>query len=295
MEHVITCPICQGSDLTAYLSCKDHTVSHETFTLRKCASCGLVLTTPRPTDSQLPKYYQSTAYISHSNKSSNLVDQVYKFTRTFTLKWKRNLITRHSLITPSSIMDYGCGTGAFLKECQAHGMQIAGVEPSHTARQQAQKETGKPIAQDLHSIHQEFDVITLWHVLEHVTNLNQTLTLLKASLHRNGTMFIAVPNLLSADAQSYKEFWAGYDVPRHLWHFSKDSMEKLLVNHGLKLIETLPMNLDAYYVSLLSEKYRNKDKGSLSGMVKAMLHGWQSNKKAKKTHEYSSLIYIVRK
>ena len=295
MEQVTICPICKGSDLTTYLSCKDYTVSNETFDLRKCASCGLVLTTPRPTDSELNKYYQSDAYISHSNKSSNLVDQVYKIARTFTLKWKYNLITKHSPVRPSSILDYGCGTGAFLQECQKHGMKIAGVEPSDIARRKAQEETGATIAPDLNSVSAEFDVITLWHVLEHVANLNQTLTALKKQLHKNGTMFIAVPNLLSTDAKIYKEFWAGYDVPRHLWHFSKASMKKLLTNHGLKLIGILPMQLDAYYVSLLSEKYRNKGKGSFSGMVKATLHGWESNQQGKTTQEYSSLIYIVRK
>lgn len=295
MEQITVCPICQGSDLTAYLSCKDYTVSNETFHLQKCASCGFVLTSPRPTVIELPKYYQSDAYISHSDKSSNLVDQVYKISRTFTLKWKYNLITKHSQTKPSSILDYGCGTGAFLHECQKHGMQIAGVEPSETARLQAREKTGTPIAQDLTSISREFDVITLWHVLEHVINLDQTLSLLKNHLHKNGIMFIAVPNLQSADAKVYKECWAGYDVPRHLWHFSKKSMEKLLRNHGFNLIRVLPMKLDAYYVSLLSEKYRNNGKGSISGMMNATLQGWKSNQQGKTTQEYSSLIYIVRK
>jgi 2-polyprenyl-3-methyl-5-hydroxy-6-metoxy-1,4-benzoquinol methylase len=295
MEQITVCPICQGADLTPYLSCKDHTVSKETFHLRKCGSCGFVLTSPRPTASDLPKYYQSDAYISHSNKPSNLVDQIYKIARKYTLKWKYNLIAKHSSIKPSSILDYGCGTGAFLQECQKHGMKTAGVEPSDTARLKAREETGTPIAPDLNLISQEFDVITLWHVLEHVNNLNQTLSQLKTHLDKNGTMFIAVPNLQSADAKVYQEFWAGYDVPRHLWHFSRTTMEKLLRNHGFQLISVLPMPLDAYYVSLLSEKYRNNDNGSVPGMITATLQGWKSNQQGKTTHEYSSLIYIVRK
>lgn len=295
MEQAAVCPICQGSQFINFLICKDHTVSNETFQLRKCTSCGFVLTSPRPADAELPGYYQSDAYISHSNKSTNLVDQVYKLARRFTLKWKHDLIVRNSTTTPSSVLDYGCGTGAFLRECQNKGMEIAGVEPSETAREIARKETGRPIAHDLSAINQEFDVITLWHVLEHVTNLNQTLAQLKTHLHTNGTMFIAVPNLQSADAKTYKEFWGRYDVPRHLWHFSKSSMEQLLRNHGLNLIRIVPMKLDAYYVSLLSEKYRNNGKTSISGMVRATLRGWKSNQQGKTTNEYSSLIYIVRK
>lgn len=294
MERLSACPVCSDSNFSAYLSCKDHTVSHETFQLQKCSRCGFVMTNPRPRDNDLPKYYQSEEYISHSDKSTNLVGKIYKVARTFTLKWKYELVQKHSLQKPSSILDYGCGTGAFLLECKKHGMKTTGVEPSSTARAQANEKTGDQVASDILEVNDTVDVISLWHVLEHVSNLNETVVRLKNHLKENGTMFIAVPNLQSHDAKKYGEYWAGYDVPRHLSHFSKNAMQKLLANHNLNLINVVPMRLDAFYVSLLSEKYRNRTNG-ISTIAKAFVEGWKSNRSAKTTGEYSSLIYIARK
>lgn len=294
MDYLAACPLCQETRLSHYTSCKDYTVSHETFDLQQCAACGFVFTNPRPPDEQLPAYYQSDAYISHSNTSRQLLDKVYKIARSFTLKWKYELIIKYSLEKPLSLLDYGCGTGAFLQQCRVKGLKIAGVEPAANARAQAQTLTETPISESLEEIKEMFSVITLWHVLEHVTNLHQTIERLASHLHQNGTMFIAVPNLTSADAQYYKTNWAAFDVPRHLWHFSKDTMRKLLAAHNLKVHHILPMQLDSYYVSLLSERYQNQKQG-LGIFASALIQGWKSNNKAKTSGEYSSLIYIVRK
>ncbi|MEX2235019.1 MAG: class I SAM-dependent methyltransferase [Cyclobacteriaceae bacterium] len=294
MQSLSECPVCRETHFADYLSCKDYTVSHETFTLQKCKACGFVITNPRPEENKLPDYYQSEAYISHSNKSPSLVDKVYKVSRTFTLKWKYNLIRKHSLNKPVSILDYGCGTGAFLEECKKHKMIISGVEPSTTARTQAKEITETEIASHINELNTDFDVITLWHVLEHISDLNETISRLKSHMNKNGTMFIAVPNLQSLDANRYGEYWAGYDVPRHLWHFSRATMRMLLSHHNLKLINVVPMRLDSYYVSLLSEKYKNGTNG-VTNMANAIIQGWRSNREANATHEFSSLIYIARK
>src|SRR5688500_12158748 len=228
MERLSTCPVCSDSNFSAYLSCKDHTVSHETFQLQKCFSCGFVLTNPRPGDNDLSRYYQSKDYISHSDKSTSLIGYIYRAARTFTLKWKYNLVRRHSFQKPLSILDYGCGTGAFLVECKKHQMKITGVEPASTARALANKQTSDQVVSDILEVSDSFDMVTLWHVLEHISKLNETIIQLKKHLKQNGTMFIAVPNLQSHDARKYGEYWAGYDVPRHLWHFSRNTMQKLL-------------------------------------------------------------------
>ena len=294
MEHLSACPICNESHLSHYLACKDHTVSHETFLLEQCPHCGFVMTNPRPDKTDLPKYYHSEDYISHSDASRNIVDSLYKVARTFTLKWKYNLIQQHAVRKASSILDYGCGTGDFLLECKKQGMTIAGIEPSPSARQRAIQKTSASITPVLTPRSNTFDTITLWHVLEHVSDLHQTLTSLKAHLAENGTMFIALPNLQSRDAKTYKEHWAGYDVPRHLWHFSRDTMSALLKHHDLKLVNVVPMILDAFYVSMLSEKYRNGKYG-IPALAKALVQGWKSNQAAKTTGEFSSLIYIASK
>ena len=295
MHYLSACPVCQQeANFSAFLSCKDYTVSNHTFHLEQCQSCGFVATNPRPADHDLPRYYQSPAYISHSDISTNLIDKVYKVSRNFTLKWKYDLVHRHSTTKPSSILDFGCGTGSFLQECQRHKMSVSGVEPSEAARTQAIRNTNIKIHADIHELNGPFDTITLWHVLEHVSDLNGTIEKLKENLSENGTMFIAVPNLNSDDAKTYGEHWAAYDVPRHLWHFSRNTMKKLLTSHQLKLHHVLPMRLDAFYVSLLSEKYKRGEKG-LSNMTRAIMQGIRSNQKATRTQEYSSLIYIVRK
>ena len=291
MNDLAQCPLCKQSKFSQYLSCKDHTVSSETFQLRQCVGCGFVVTSPRPDEAMLPGYYQSKKYISHTDSSSGLVDKVYQIARTFTVKWKYNIIRKHSSVKPGSVLDFGCGTGSFLKYCQNKGLKTAGVEPSNIAREKAEQILGQPIVPELPQIREKFDAITLWHVLEHVYHLDVTLSTLKERLNENGTIFIAVPNLKSIDAHHYGEDWAAFDVQRHLWHFSKETMERLLNNHNLKLREVLPMRLDAFYVSLLSEKYKNGHKG-VSNLSHAIRVGLKSNNMAKITGEYSSLIYI---
>ncbi|HEY9487913.1 MAG TPA: class I SAM-dependent methyltransferase [Chryseosolibacter sp.] len=252
------------------------------------------MTNPRPEDSTLHRYYESEAYISHSDKSLSLIDKIYKVSRNHTLKWKHNLVLKYSNRAPESILDFGCGTGGFLQVCKKAGMNIAGVEPSPAARHKAIALTDSEIATDLHQLSDTYDVITLWHVLEHISDLHNTLNKLKAFLRETGTVFIAVPNLQCWDAARYKEKWAAYDVPRHLWHFSRKTMEMILTSHSLKITAVLPMHLDAYYVSLLSEKYKTGN-NNLPIMLKAFLNGWRSNREAKDNQEYSSLIYIARK
>lgn len=294
MERLYACPLCNGKNLIAYLACKDYTVSHETFQLEKCSGCGFVITNPRPAAEALPRYYESDAYISHSDRSKNIIARIYKLSRKFTTEWKYRLIQKNSIQTPTSLLDYGCGTGAFLIECKKRNMSVSGIEPSPIARSQAVIRTSAPIHSDIAEVTETFDVITLWHVLEHVSALHETLTRLKSRLKQNGTMFIAVPNLQSKDAKRYNQYWAGYDVPRHLWHFTRSTMQTLLAHHKLKLINVAPMWLDSFYVSLLSEKYK-RGNASASGMGSAFFQGLASNISATSTGEYSSLIYIVRK
>ena len=296
MFTITQCPVCDGKTFTPHLTCTDYTVSHETFTLVKCESCGLVITSPRPENSELGKYYISDEYISHSNRSATVTDRVYKIARNFALNWKVNLVTNHTNpTTEKNLLDYGCGTGEFLQRAQQNNYKVAGVEPSDRAREQALKLTRAPITASTSGVSSEpFDAITLWHVLEHVLDLNEVLASLKTQLRETGTIFIAVPNHQSHDANVYQELWAGYDVPRHLWHFSKDNMKALFQKHNLKLSAIVPMKLDAFYVSMLSEKYK-RNKISISGLSKAFVNGLRSNAKAASTSEYSSLIYIGRK
>jgi SAM-dependent methyltransferase len=291
------CPICHGTDLPAHLNCIDHAVSHETFQIVRCVSCQLLITNPRPDDKDLEKYYFSDSYTSHVTKGKSLLDRTYLLARSFTLKWKLSLLEKHHAKKKGSLLDFGCGVGEFLRESSKNGWHTTGVEPSAIARKNADSTVSQRIVPELTDIATDqprFDAITAWHVVEHVSDLNNTIQKLKQLLKDDGTIFIAVPNHNSWDARHYKSYWAAYDVPRHLWHFNINSMTRLLHAHSLSVASIVPMRLDAFYVSLLSEKYKSNAM-LFSGLAKSVYNGIRSNRSAGTKMEYSSLIYIVKK
>ncbi|WP_317899135.1 class I SAM-dependent methyltransferase [Aurantibacillus circumpalustris] len=292
MYNYTNCPVCKGQKFSTHLNCKDHTVSKEEFTIVSCDSCGFKFTNPIPDIADLGDYYKSENYISHSNTKKGIVSRLYHMVRNYTLKKKLALVSAN--VSRGTIMDYGCGTGMFLDVCQEAGWRAFGMEPDAGARKIA-KDMKLKVYKDkteLETSHREekIDAITLWHVLEHVTDLEETLTYFKQKLSKDGVLIIAVPNYTSYDARHYKEFWAAYDVPRHLYHFNIDSVSTLLSNHGFTLESTLPMKFDSFYVSMLSEKYKT---GSLK-LLSAFVTGLKSNFKAKAASNYSSVIYVFK-
>jgi 2-polyprenyl-3-methyl-5-hydroxy-6-metoxy-1,4-benzoquinol methylase len=180
--------------------------------------------------------------------------------------------------------------GDFLSFARQNEWQTIGVEPNEKARKIALSKNVSLIENTSQLEDHSVDVITMWHVLEHVPDLSKQIKELKRLLKPNGTIVIAVPNFNSFDAKHYKNFWAAYDVPRHLWHFSRLSIEKLFEREKLQLTKTLPLVFDAFYVALLSEKYRT---GKMN-FVSAFFIGLKSNWKATTSKEYSSLIYIIK-
>lgn len=291
-EKVDQCPACAGKEFTNQIICDDHTVSGESFAIVSCNTCKLWLTSPRPTQQNLGKYYESDTYISHSNKANSFVNIIYKMVRTYTMHQKTQLLK--TFISKGSVLDYGCGTGDFLTACKKKGFLIQGIEPNELARNQARNQTQDKINSDISDLSKEnkVDIITLWHVLEHVPNPKETLEQLKTHLNPGGHIIIAVPNRDSYDAKIYKEHWAAYDVPRHLFHFNQLNVKYLGKELKLKYIKTIPQYFDAYYVSMLSEKYLKKG----SSFVRGMLSGLKSNSWASKNDgNYSSLIYVLRK
>ncbi|MBT8317637.1 MAG: class I SAM-dependent methyltransferase [Lutibacter sp.] len=250
-------------------------------------------TSPMPKGEELASYYESESYISHTDSNKTLTDKLYQFVKSFALKQKLSLINSFNT-EEQKLLDIGCGTGDFLLTCKNNGWTVVGVEPNSKAKNLAISKLNSNKKSKVHSNlenigTQKFDVITLWHVLEHVPNLENYILKLKSLLKPNGILVIAVPNYRSFDATHYKQFWAAYDVPRHLWHFSKKSIQLLFSDVHMNLINIKPMLFDSFYVSLLSEKY----KSGKSNLLKAFFIGLLSNMKALVTKEYSSLIYII--
>ena len=275
------------TNLTPLLNCKDNTVSGKYFEVMMHQEYEMLVTSPVPKN--LENYYKSETYISHTDSKKTFFDKIYQGVKNHTLKQK--LILLNSFKSGSkSVLDFGAGTGDFLKICKNNNWQVLGIEPSAEARENAVKK-GIYLKENLLDItNQKFDVITLWHVLEHVENLKNTIKVLKSLLQPEGRIVVAVPNYKSYDAEFYKEYWAAYDVPRHLWHFSQKAIHKLFLEVEMIVEETLPMKFDSYYVSLLSEKYKT----GKSNPAKAFYRGFLSNISAKSTSEYSSLIYVIK-
>lgn len=274
-----------------FLKTKDFSISGEEFELHHDEVLDMLVTSPQP--EQLESYYKSETYISHTDAHATLTDKLYQHVKKYSLRKKVDLINQY-LEKQKSLLDIGAGTGDFLVSAKQAGWEIMGVEPNIDARRRA-KRKGVELEADLEILSDEkFGVITLWHVLEHLSDLEQRISKIVTHLEDEATLIIAVPNFKSKDAQYYKSFWAAYDVPRHLWHFSRNSIAVLFAKHGLQLKETRPMIFDAFYVALLSEKYKNGKTGFLT-LCKAFAIGLWSNLSAWRTKEYSSLIYILKK
>lgn len=273
-----------------FLTCKDYTVSGESFDLLYSAEYDLLVTSPKPNTEKLSEYYKSEAYISHTDSTKTFFDQVYQWVKSFMLKKKIELLEKH-FPKKGKVLDIGAGTGDFLKAAKNSGWEIYGAEPNKKARELAHQ---KEVHLNEHTENfsdSNFDAISMWHVLEHVPDLEKQLRELDRLLKSNGKLIIAVPNFKSFDAKHYQKFWAAYDVPRHLWHFSRTAISKIFGEIGFEVIETHPLKFDSYYVSLLSEKYKT----GRSNLPKAFWTGFRSNMQAKRTKEYSSLIYVLKR
>ncbi len=292
MEEIRKCIVCENKSFTLFLKCKDHFLSKEDFTIQECQKCGFRITNPRPFENHLGEYYESDEYISHSNTKKGLVSAIYQKVRNHTLKKKYQLLT--AFCDKGKILDVGCATGEFLNVFKQNDWTVYGIEPNENARNFAISNYGLDIgAEDnIKKLDpKSFDVVTMWHVLEHVSELNERINEIKILLKNNGILVIAVPNCNSLDAKIYKEYWAAYDLPRHLYHFTQNSITGLLNKHKFELKKIIPMKFDSYYVSLLSEKY----KSGKQKYLKAAWNGFRSNLYARSNkNEYSSLIYIFK-
>lgn len=272
-----------------FLTVKDYSVSQETFDLYYDETLDMLITHPQPSLENLGKYYESEDYISHTDNKRSLFEKLYHFIKGIALKNKLNLINSQQS-NKGRLLDIGAGTGDFLLVAKNDGWQTIGVEPSDRAKGIARSKGISFVEETSELESHSFDVISMWHVLEHVPDLDKQIKELKRLLKPSGTLIVAVPNFKSFDAQHYGKFWAAFDVPIHFWHFSKTAIQLLFEKEEMKLEKVLPMKFDSFYVSLLSEKYKS---GKMN-FISAFFTGLKSNFKAKKNFEYSSHIYILK-
>jgi len=285
MKEINQCPISGSKNIISSLETKDYFGNGDAFMI-KFFDTHIGVTSPQPDEKKLLTYYKSNSYVSHGDSKGFLFDSAYRLFRRLNLHHKYQLLPSGQ--ETIKLLDYGCGTGAFLGYTHNKGVQVTGIEPDKNARRHIPSDIKAYASLDDLPM-DTYDVITLYHVLEHVYDPNALLEQLKKRLKPNGQIHLALPNYSAYDALHYESYWAGYDVPRHLYHFNKKAIEVLLTIHRLKLVSIEPLRFDSYYVSLLSEQYKK----SKFAPLRAAWYGLRSNLKAKRTQNYSSLIYIL--
>jgi 2-polyprenyl-3-methyl-5-hydroxy-6-metoxy-1,4-benzoquinol methylase len=289
------CPVCHSTNINEVLSAEDYTVSRETFVVWHCNDCTCRFTQNVPAVGDIGAYYQSAAYVSHSDTKKGVINRLYHTVRNYTLQKKKLLIEKLSGKKKGLLLDVGAGTGAFAAIMQEAGWSVSGLEPDVTARENALKNHQLQL-QTLDTLFsfgdKQFDVITLWHVLEHVHELHKYIETFYRILKDDAILIIAVPNYTSYDAQLYEQFWAAYDVPRHLYHFSPAAIKQLMQQHNFKVTQCKPMWFDSFYVAMLSEQYKTGH----NNFIRAVWNGFASNTKAMSDAEKcSSVIYVIKK
>ena len=292
------CPFCESENTRLYLKLKDYFLTQEDFEIFECEDCKLLFTTPRPDASVIGKYYKSEDYLSHNEHKKGLVPWIYNQVKKVNIRRKfritaQNRTSKNGDRTKPHILDFGCGVGDFLHYAQTKGCEVTGCDLSEDARLLASEKLKKTVVtpEEIFALPDStFDVITMWHVLEHIDNLRFQAEQLQRLLKENGRLVIAVPNYMSYDAQYYKEKWAAYDVPRHLNHFHEESLRNVFAGK-FELEKIHPMKWDAFYISMMSEKYIGKG----NSFIKGIMTGWKSNRKARRSGDYSSLIYVFHK
>lgn len=294
LPHIIirSCPVCGSGNIEKRFSCTDHFLTGEDFNINACADCKVLITSPQPQKETIGSYYQSEQYVSHSDTKKGLINKLYHLVRDISVRRKYRLISRHK--SKGAILDIGCGTGYLLNRFKQKGWMTKGIEPETGAREFAVSSFNLDVDDEtaLEQLSQSsFDVISMWHVLEHVHDVNDRMKRMLSLLKQDGVAIVALPNHASYDAKVYGAHWAAWDVPRHLYHFNQTAFKNLLEATGFELIATYPMRFDAYYVSMLSENYKNGKKN----LAKALFNGFISNLRAAGNGEYSSVIYLLKK
>lgn len=295
MEYLHHCPLCgAGEGVAPFLNCPDHMLGSGQYSMVQCGSCGLVYTNPRPKEEDLPAYYQSDQYVSHTEHQNSLRERLYFRVQSYMLRHKLLLIKKlHA--KGRLLLDVGCGAGAFGSYMQDSGYQVVGIEPQPLGREKARKK-GIQVFEDQEEMHKKvtesFDFISLWHVLEHQPMFMESLEQYHHLLNDKGYLIIAVPQFLSFDAGHYKTHWAAYDLPRHLTHFSEKTLQQAATQKGFQLVKKKGMPFDAYYVSILSENYKGNSLAFIRG---AMVGLWSNILALLNIKPWSSQIFIFQK
>jgi SAM-dependent methyltransferase len=295
MIHHNSCPLCASQDISHFLNCIDHLVTNEEFEICKCGNCGFAFTQDHPEEPEAGHYYESEDYISHSNTKKGITDRAYQVVRNIMLRKKMKLVGKMAGLTAGKLLDIGSATGHFLNIMKLSGWDVKGIEINKKAREYSVNSFNAEALppENIDTLPDaSFDCITLWHVLEHFHEPFKYMDEIRRLLKPGGLCFIALPDSGSFDCRHYREDWAAYDVPRHLWHFNRSTFSLFAGTSNFKINAIRNLPFDVFYISILSEKY----KGTLFPVFSGLLNGVIfSLKSAVNRRGFSSVIYILRK
>ena len=285
------CPSCGSEKSNLFLQAPDYRISQLDFEIHSCWNCGLHYTKAVPSADTIGSFYKADSYDSHRVDNKSLISRIYRMVRKINVAKKIKWIHRYNS-KRGLVVDYGCGLGHLVSELKNQGYNAQGFEIDADVRALSRETLNLEIhpLEDFHLLDEaSISVITMWHVLEHVYELNSDFQHIVDKLADDGAIFIAVPNFKSYDAKFYKKEWEAYDLPRHLYHFDNESIKRFCSRFGLRLESKIPMRFDSYYVSMRSEK--NKKNGFL---LRGVLIGWLSNLLSFR-YGYSSHAYVFKK
>ena len=293
MNPINDCPVCGDSQNFTFLKSRNFRINEEKFDVKECNNCSMRFTSPLPSEEEIGEYYHAENYVSHTGTKKGLTNKLFHFARYFTLRSKFNLVNKYA--KGEKMLDIGAGNGVFLDFVKEKNWEVSGIELDTNSRERIEKNLGQKIATTVHENNESehYDAITMWHVLEHVYNLKKDIPAIKSKLKKDGVFIVAVPNCDSYDAEFYKEYWAAYDLPIHLYHFRPKNVKDLFEQFDMEVIGMKPMKFDSFYIRLISEKYNKKQQGGLGVFIRGMWKGLTSNMKAK-NGTYSSQIYILK-
>lgn len=242
IEYHARCSNCQGiitdETIAEYSVTLEAAVDgHSNFILRRCPSCDLVLTCD-VTPQILQGAYAREYYGSGSQKFLGFIEVTLKFLSKRRAQWLKSYSEKHQ-DRPLKALDIGCGRGLLLSALQNEGLEVAGLERSATPLSQT-------IAKNVHigelsdpEITKDvYDLIVIWHVLEHLETPQRILSECRDLLRPNGVIAIAIPNYASLQRRVFGRHWFHLDVPRHVVHISDQWLERQLVSQGFS-IETV--------------------------------------------------------
>lgn len=295
MVHHAKCLICDSGDFVLYARSTDYFLSGEEFVLSKCQHCGFIFTQDQPDEKNAGKYYESEDYVSHSDSATGFSNKLYRFSRSIMLGKKKRIVNKLTDLNTGKLLDIGSGTGHFLSVLKNAGWNVKGIEINDKARDYSISKFGLEVhsPEKINTLEPgSFDCITLWHVLEHFHDPVEYAFSIYRLLKPDGVCIVALPNCSSYDAAHFGSYWAAWDVPRHLWHFTPETFTKFSEKAGFKFsgIHNLPP--DVFYISILSEKYKGSKMHFFSGLLKGL---WFSFLTLFNKNRSSSLIYILRK